>query len=121
MAIKYTLGRGGYVHDNGGIQVAGYDSETDVGHSEHGTCDQKHSHSKQCAEDILDLKPVLGKDVKGEPILGLSMRERHEAWFAAYEAAPEDPKPVELPKKTMLVANEKGNMVSREVDDVELS
>lgn len=125
MAIKFTLDHGGYVNEDGDIQVVGV-GDDGAKHGERGQCEQDHAHSKACAVALLDHHPVItpaGVDGDGDPIaevLGPSIRERMTAWFSTYDATPDDPKRVAMPTKKINVKNEKGKLVEREVEDRDL-
>lgn len=127
MAIKFTLEHGGYVLADGDIQIVGYDTDDPgVKHAERGRCPKDHDHSKVCAVELLDFRPIVtpaGKDEDDEPIaevLGPSIRTRIEEWFKGYNATPDDPVHVEMPKKTVKAKNDKGKVVDKEVEDRDL-
>lgn len=86
-------------------------------HGETIFCQQKHAHSKSCAQALLDQHD---QDAKGKDIPGTSAREKHEAWFAAWDSTPEDPVPVDMPEKTIAVV-ENGRQLARVVDDRDLT
>lgn len=125
MAIKYTLNEGGYVKTDGEIQIVGI-GEDGTKHAERGQCRAKHGHTKDCAKALLDHKPVLqeaGVDGRGDHIpeqLEPSIRERMEKWFLDYDATPDDPVEVEMPKRTVRVNDGKGKLVDKEVEDRDL-
>ncbi len=131
MTIKFTCAEhGGYVHNNGDIQIIAYDG--DVKHGEQAKCPTVHTHTKQCAIDQLDTKPILvpaipehvedGETIPEVPaVLGKTPRERALEWFAARAALPPAPTKVALPQKTVTVKNDAGKNVQKQVDDGDLT
>lgn len=125
MAIKFTLDHGGYVKSNGDIQIVGVSG--DRKHGERGVCPEAHAHSKACAQQLLDFKPLLAEartDDDGKVLPEVrddSIRERMEKYFQQQASMPAAPTFVELPKKTIRAKNDKGKLVDKQVDDCDLS
>lgn len=122
MSIKYSVLRIGDPSDRGpngecGIVIVG--SEDGHAHGETVHCAAAHRHSKACAQAMLDVKPVIGKDEADKDILGPSARERIASWFAARVAPPAfDVTP--LPKKEVEVTRD-GKRVKEQVEDRDLA
>lgn len=130
MIVKFTLEHGGYVKKDGDIQAIAFcDDYPGVYHGERGFCLETHEHSKACAKVLLDVNPVISPAVEADEdagieaqdeVLGLSMRQRAEAWFEQYDQTPDDAGDVELPTKTIKAKNDKGKLVNKEVEDRDL-
>jgi hypothetical protein len=105
-AIKYRVER---IMTDGECILIGDNGE--AAHGETVYCQTKHDHSKDCAVTLLDAKAD-----KAAP----SVREKIDAWFAQWDAAPADPTAVEMPKKVVQVV-EDGKTVNQSVDDKDLS
>lgn len=116
MAIKFSVLRIGEKSDrgpNGECGIVIVSTEVSFSHGETGYCAEAHQHSKTCAVELLDRKPVLVAakaavlDVDGvtvlepavEQVLGPSIREKCVAWHAEEEPAAADVAP--LPTKTV--------------------
>lgn len=127
MRFKMTLEHGGYVHTNGDVQIVGVGiDDPEAKHAEQAKCPTDHKHSKDCAKALMDYKPIIQtarKEDDGTEIPEIraeSVRERMAAYFTAYDALPDDPVHVELPKKTVQQKNDKGKLVNVEVEDRDL-
>lgn len=103
-------------------------TETLAAHGETAYCQCGGKHSKACAQQILDLEPVVQAAGKNEEtgedipeIKGPSMRAKIAEWFAQWDLMPEDPLHVAMPKKQVQEKGDNGKMVTKMVDDRDLS
>lgn len=135
MRISVAKEDGGYIKNNGEIQVIFIDG--DWKHGEQCVCDDTtpgHTHSKACAQRMLDVKPVVTpavpEDTETDPptpakpaVLGPSMKERGVNWLAerAAEAAKPAVVPVVIEQKTIRVKGDDGKLKDKSVDDGDLS